>query len=168
MPASTRPFAFAAPLLLAAALAACDGAVDPAAGEPNGLRISLNGAMLVRVDGGQVSGSLHTHVAEYSGRFVIAPVTSGGQMLAETGHTLEAVVTDPAVASFVPTAAGAFEGEIVSHAEGTTTITFRVVPTAVSSDDGYEAPPILLVAVQCGPSGSSTSAASCASSARRW
>jgi hypothetical protein len=164
MPASIPSLAAAA-LLVAVGLAGCDGAVDPAANEPNGLRISLNGATLVRVDGTRVEGTLHTHVAEYSGRFIIAPVTRGGHVVDDTGYTLEAIVADPAVASFVPVAAGAFEGEIVSHAEGVTAVTFRIVPATGSSDHAYEAPPIPLAAVSCGPSGSSVSA-SCMAPAR--
>jgi hypothetical protein len=147
---SSKLTAAATTAALIATLHACDGTTDPGNGAPHGLRISLNGATLVRIDGSQVDGSLHTHVGEYSGRFIIQPVDAGGRIVAAEGaYTLQATVADPIVATFVPVAGGAFEGEIISHREGATTITFRVV---AAGDDAaaYQAPPIPLAAVACG------------------
>jgi hypothetical protein len=149
-------------LALAAAVtlgSACSDATDPSDGTPRGLRVMLNGQTLVRVDGGNVTGTLHTHVAEYSGQFIIVPVTSGGDALPSTdGYSLDVVIADPDIASFEAVAPGAFEGEIVSHAEGATTITVRIMESS-DADADFVAPPIQLVAVSCAPGGTASAAA---------
>jgi len=142
-----------AALLTTLGLAACSGSTtDPFGNRPRGLRISLNGSTVVRVDGTDVEGSLHTIVGEYSGQFIIIPVTSDGRVIpTEQGYTLEATIEDPNVATFVPLAPGAFEGEIVSLIEGSTTITFRVIRSGATGNLTYVAPPIDLITAACPP-----------------
>lgn len=126
---------------------ACADATDPDDTLPGGLRIHLNGALVVRTDGSTTQGALHIHVGEYSGQFIVTPVDRDGRALDAASMRLEAVSGNPGIARFVQPAAGMLEGQIVADAEGITDLTLEL-----RSDGGaalYTSPPIEIFAVHC-------------------
>lgn len=151
-------------VLLALLPGACgSGATEPAGGPPAGVEVELNGALVVRARGTTAEGLLHVHVGQYSGRFTITPVTSGGARLDPAVYVLAAEVGDAAVATFVPVAPGAFEGEIVAHHDGGTTLTLTLL--SAESAVVYRSPPIELIATTCEVSNAAASVgAACATS----
>ena len=152
--AVSGPLARRARLLIAGLLLSvplgCESSTEPPVDIPEGVAVTLNGTVVARVMGAVNEGSVHVHVGEYSGVFVVSILNGRGDaMPLDADHYLEATVGDLALATFVQPTAGAFRGEIEMYGlEGESTLTFRLMRTGSSTAE-WTSPPIPLVVTAC-------------------
>lgn len=139
-------------LLTALAVGACDD--DPTSPgddhhEPAGVRVTMNGATLVTVQGQQITGSLTVAEGEETAHMSVVFLDDEGDPISpDDDEFLEVEVTAESVAEFEQDTPGEFGGHLHGVAAGATTIRFRLMHGQVGSPSAhsdYDSPLIPVV-----------------------
>ena len=142
----------AAPLMLMAALAGCDNPVSEGAhAQVSGVILRAGGTDLVVVTASGATGGISLVAGAQSPQItVIFTDNSGDEITPPSGYYLDVETSSAAVATWAPTAPGAFTGRIVGQAAGTASLEFKYMHGNVGSgheDESF----IVAVAVTAAP-----------------
>lgn len=137
-------------LMFVAVLAGCESTTEPPSDVPEGVAVSLNGTIVARAVNSVTEGSVHVHLGEYSGVFVVSILDGAGNAMSlDADHYLDVSVGDLGLAAFIQPSPGAFQGEIEMFGlDGVSTLTFRLMRTG-SSVPEWTSPSIELVVIAC-------------------
>lgn len=118
----------------------------------NGLDLTQSGQTIVTVRAGHVQGSLSVEVDIAAPTLSVTFMNEDGQVVSVSGRSMDAQITNEALATFTQTGPGAFTGTLTGISDGTTAIVFRLVSGTTGTGQVLYTSPSITVEVLGEPS----------------